>query len=45
MFQLVFSEKVNSDIISTLKYIREILEAPQAAENHNTELMRKVILY
>ena len=39
MFELEFSEKVNSDIISVLKYIREVLEAPKAAENHYEELL------
>jgi len=34
MFNLIFSEKVNSDIVSTLKYISEVLEAPRAAEDH-----------
>ena len=38
MFELVFSETVNNDIISSLKYIKEILEAPMAAENHFNEL-------
>jgi len=39
MFDLEFSEKVNSDIISTLKYINNVLEAPIAAENHYEELL------
>jgi len=30
MFELEFSEKVNNDIVSVLKYIREVLEAPKA---------------
>ena len=34
MFNLVFSEKINKDIISTLKYINEVLGAPRAAEVH-----------
>ena len=37
MFELKFSEKINSDIVSTLKYINEVLEAPKAAENHYEE--------
>ena len=40
MFELVFSEKINSDIVSTLKYISEVLEAPKAAENHFEELLK-----
>ena len=39
MFELKFSEKVNSDIVSTLKYISEVLEAPKAAESHYSELL------
>jgi len=39
MFELEFSEKVNSDIVSTLKYISTVLEAPKAAENHYKELL------
>jgi addiction module RelE/StbE family toxin len=41
MFELVFSEKINIDIISTLNYIRNVLEAPKAAENHFEELKKK----
>jgi addiction module RelE/StbE family toxin len=41
MFELVFSEKINNDIISALYYIRNILEAPKAAENHFEELKKK----
>ena len=40
MFELKFSEKINSDIVSTLKYISEVLEAPKAAENHYEELIK-----
>ena len=32
MFRLEFSEKVNTDIISALKYISEVLEVPRTAE-------------
>jgi len=39
MFELRFSEKINNDIVSTLKYIAEVLEAPRAAENHYEELL------
>jgi len=39
MFELEFSEKVNSDIVSTLKYISGVLESPKAAENHYDELL------
>jgi len=41
MFELVFSEKINNDIISALYYIRNILEVPKAAENHFEELKKK----
>jgi len=40
MFNLTFSEKINSDIMSTLKYINEVLEAPMAAEAHFDELIK-----
>jgi len=40
MFNLTFSEKINSDIVSTLKYISEVLEAPRTAENHYEELIK-----
>jgi toxin ParE1/3/4 len=39
MFELEFSEKVNNDIVSTLKYISDVLEAPKAAEGHYSELI------
>ena len=38
MFELIFSETINNDIVSALKYIKEILKAPIAAENHYNEL-------
>jgi plasmid stabilization system protein ParE len=38
MFELIFSRKVNSDILSALRYIKDTLKAPQAAENHADEL-------
>jgi addiction module RelE/StbE family toxin len=41
MFELVFSKKINDDIISALNYIRNILEAPKAAVNHFEELKKK----
>ena len=40
MFNLTFSEKISSDIVSTLKYINEVLEAPRAAENYYEELIK-----
>ena len=39
MFSLTFSEKINGDIVSTLQYISEVLEAPKAAEDHYKELI------
>ena len=41
MFQLIFSETVNTDIVSSISYIKNVLKAPMAAENHYTELKRK----
>ena len=41
MFELTFSEKINVDIISTLDYIKNVLEAPKAAEEHFEELKEK----
>jgi addiction module RelE/StbE family toxin len=41
MFELEFSEKINSDIMSSLHYIKNILEAPKAARNHFEELKKK----
>ena len=43
MFTLIFSETVNSDIISSIKYIKDVLEAPMAAKNHVNELKEKYI--
>jgi plasmid stabilization system protein ParE len=40
-FELIFSEKINADIISSLKYIKNVLKAPMAAENHFEELKKK----
>jgi len=40
MFELEFSEKVRNDIVSALKYIGEVLEAPKAAENHFEALIK-----
>jgi toxin ParE1/3/4 len=40
MFNLIFSEKINNDIVSTLKYISEVLEAPRASEDHYEELIK-----
>ena len=40
MFNLIFSEKINNDIVSTLKYISEVLEAPRTAEVHYDELVK-----
>jgi mRNA-degrading endonuclease RelE of RelBE toxin-antitoxin system len=41
MFELIFSEKINADIISSLKYIKNVLKAPMTAENHFEELKKK----
>jgi plasmid stabilization system protein ParE len=41
MFKLIFSEKINNDIVSALNYIKNVLKAPMAAENHFEELKKK----
>ncbi|MDR0602569.1 MAG: type II toxin-antitoxin system RelE/ParE family toxin [Treponema sp.] len=41
IFELIFSEKINKDIVSALKYIKDVLRAPMAAENHFEELKKK----
>jgi plasmid stabilization system protein ParE len=38
MFGLIFSRKANGDILSALRYIKDTLKAPQAAESHADEL-------
>jgi len=43
MFELTFSEKINNDIISSINYIKNKLEAPMAAHNHVEELKKKYI--
>ena len=40
MFDLIFSEKINIDIYTSLKYINEVLESPKAAESHYEELIK-----
>jgi toxin ParE1/3/4 len=40
MFTLVFSSKVNNDIVSSIGYIKDSLNAPMAAENHYKELIK-----
>jgi mRNA-degrading endonuclease RelE of RelBE toxin-antitoxin system len=44
MFELIFSEKINNDIISSIKYIKDILKTPMAASNHFEELKKKYML-
>jgi plasmid stabilization system protein ParE len=41
MFKLKFSEQINEDIVSSITYIRETLEAPMAAQKHSNELIKK----
>ena len=43
MFELIFSEKINNDIVSSINYIKDTLEAPMAAQNHAEELKKKYI--
>jgi mRNA-degrading endonuclease RelE of RelBE toxin-antitoxin system len=38
MFKLIFSRTVNSDIVSSLSYIKNVLKAPMAAKDHYEEL-------
>jgi len=41
MFNLIFSEKINNDIISSMNYIKNTLNAPMAARKHLEELKKK----
>ena len=41
MFELVFSDKINDDIVSSINYIKNVLKAPMAAQNHVEELKKK----
>jgi toxin ParE1/3/4 len=43
MFTLTFSSKVNDDIVSSIEYINDTLNAPAAAENHYKELIKTYI--
>jgi hypothetical protein len=38
MFTLTFSSRINNDIVSSIGYIKNTLQAPMAAENHVKEL-------
>jgi plasmid stabilization system protein ParE len=38
MFTLTFSSRINDDIVSSIGYIKNTLQAPIAAENHVKEL-------
>jgi plasmid stabilization system protein ParE len=40
MFILTFSSKINDDIVSSIRYIKNTLQAPMAAENHIKELKK-----
>jgi len=42
MYELVFSKRMNEDIDSCYDYIKDILEAPAAAENLMKELYEKL---
>jgi plasmid stabilization system protein ParE len=39
-FTLTFSSKINDDILSSIGYIKNTLQAPMAAENHVEELIK-----
>ena len=41
MFGLEFTETVNNDIVSALRYINDVLDAPKAAERHYELLLEK----
>jgi mRNA-degrading endonuclease RelE of RelBE toxin-antitoxin system len=41
MFELIFSERINNDIISSINYIKNKLKAPMTAQNHVEELKKK----
>jgi len=43
MFELIFSEKINDDIVSSINYIKNKLKAPMAAQNHVEELKKKYL--
>jgi len=43
MFKLTFSETINDDIVSSINYIKNTLNAPMAAQNHVVELKKKYI--
>jgi plasmid stabilization system protein ParE len=40
MFTLTFSSKINDDIVSSIGYIKNMGQAPVAAENHVKELKK-----
>jgi plasmid stabilization system protein ParE len=40
MFTLTFSSRINNDIVSSIGYIKNTLQAPMAAENHVKELKK-----
>ncbi|GBR75098.1 toxin ParE [Candidatus Termititenax aidoneus] len=41
MFELVFSAKINKDILLSINYIKDMLKAARAAENHAAELKKQ----
>ena len=41
MFKLIFSKKINDDIVASIDYIKNTLKAPMAAQNHAEELKKK----
>lgn len=43
MYTLIFSEKINYDVVSSISYIKNILNAPMAAIRHLEELEKKYI--
>ncbi|MDR0301116.1 MAG: type II toxin-antitoxin system RelE/ParE family toxin [Treponema sp.] len=43
MFKLVFSEKINDEIVSSINYIKNTLKSPMAAQNHVDELKKKYL--
>jgi toxin ParE1/3/4 len=43
MFKLIFSEEINNDIVSSINYITNTLNAPMAADKHLDELDKKCL--
>ena len=42
MYNLIFTDDVDRDIFSSIRYIKNVLEAPMAAKNHSEELKKHI---